>query len=334
MSEKLIAHAVKVIEKHHKRLIKMSKVKQMGVGFKITDGQITNTVGLVVFVTKKPTDEQLRTQQIEPLPKQIDGVVTDVVEIPGGFRPRGPDDARYRPFSGGVAMINPRTPGTGTLGLVLRKVGKKSSKLYGLTNNHIGANEDVKGMSPPAAKKGDSWVQPGAHGGGKAPKDVIAKLYKWNRLIPSAPGMVNHYDVSVGEIVHDSLPHAKPYEIMDIGAVKGMDDINLGDKVMKRGRTTLDTTGRVIAVMQSVQVEYSGYPCDFAGQVAIAGDSPSSPFSLPGDSGSLIVSANVDNEGAHKAKALLFAGGESSDGIDITIASLIRRVAKDFRLKF
>jgi hypothetical protein len=200
-----------------------------------------------------------------------------------------------------------------------------------------GANEDVKGLVPPAAKKGDYWIQPGAHGGGKVPQDVIAELQKWNKLIPSAPGKFNYYDVSIGEIVKESMPDAKAYEVMEIGPVKGMEDINLGDKVMKRGRTTLKTIGVVSAFIpppQVVTIEYNGYPCDFTDQVIIVGDPQTNAFSQPGDSGSVIVSSDLDSQtNAYPAKALLFAGGESSDGIDYTIASPIKRIAKDFQLK-
>ena len=308
----------------------------MGVGYKIKDGRLTDTVGIVMFVTKKPSNEMLPRQQIEPVPKEIEGITTDIIEIPGGFRPRA-DDSRHRPFSGGVAMIHYKTPGTGTLGLIVQRTKGPSKKLYGLTNNHVGANEDVKDLNPPPAKRKDSWIQPGAHGGGRAPKDVIAGLYMWNKLIPSAPGSINYYDAAIGMIINNSLPDAKAYEMMDVGKVKGMEDNNLGDKVMKRGRTTLKTIGMVYALIpppQTIQVPYRGYPCDFTDQVVIVGDPPSEPFSLPGDSGSVIVSTNKDSTGSHKAKALLFAGGEGSDGIDYTIASPIKKVAKDFNLKF
>ncbi len=335
MVSKEFRDVVKVLEKHRSKLISKHKVKQMGVGYKVKDGKMMkDTVGISIFVTKKPGIEALRQQQIEPVPKDIEGIPTDIVEIPGGFRPRGgPDDSRQRPFSGGVATINSKVPATGTLGLIVKKT-TNASKLYGLTNNHVGANEDVKGLVPAAAKKGEFWIQPGAHGGGKVPQDVIAKLQKWNKLLPSAPGKVNYYDVSIGEIVKESIPAAKAYEIMEIGPVKGMEDINLGDKVMKRGRTTLKTVGSVSALMQVVQINYSEHPCDFTEQVIITGDPQTNAFSQPGDSGSVIVSAEMDSQtNAYPAKALLYAGGESSEGIDYTIASPIKRIAKDFQLK-
>jgi hypothetical protein len=340
----------KVIRKHRPRLVSNSKAKQIGVGFKFRNGQMTDTVGIVIFVLKKQTELELHAQQIEPVAKEIEGIQTDIIEIPGGFRLRNPapDDSRHRPITGGVAAINYKEHGTGTLGLIVKRRSSSSSssrgrrstsssdKLYGLTNNHVGANEDVQGLSPPAAKKGDYWTHPGAHGGGTVPADVIAKLYSWNRMKPTAPGVVNYYDVAVGELTkkRSSATEATSYEIMGIGPVKGIEDSALGDKVMKRGRTTWKTNGIVAVLFQDAEVEYNGYPCSFTDQIIIVGDPQTIPFSLRGDSGSVVVSAEKDpRTGAHKAKALLFAGGTSSNGIDYTIASPIKRVAKDFGLK-
>lgn len=325
----------KVIAKNSFSLARRSKIRQAGVGYKITDGKITDTVGIVFFVKNKPSPEVLRDQQIEPVEKEIEGIPTDVVEIPGGFKPRiTPDDARHRPFAGGVAMINYREPATGTLGIVVKRNRGIPTKLYGVTNNHVGANEDVKGLRPPAAQKGDYWTQPGAHGGGTVPDDVIARLYKWNRLLPSAPGNMNYYDCAIGQITSASHADAQPYQVMEIGPVKGLKDLDLSNKVMKRGRTTLKTIGKVVALMASTQIEYSGYPCDFADQLIIAGDPVSTPFSQPGDSGSLVVSADKDPAtGAYPAGALLFAGGPSSDNIDLTIASPFGRIELDFGLE-
>jgi len=332
----------RVIRKHRLKLISNSKVKQVGVGFKFRNGQMTDTVAIVTFVTKKQTDKELRTQQIEPVAKEIEGIQTDIIEIPGGFRLRQPiaDDSRHRPLSGGVATINYRLPASGTLGLIVKRRGSTSSstsdKLYGLTNNHVGANEDVEGLSPPAAKRGDGWTHPGAHGGGTVPNDVIAKLYRWNKMKPTAPGVVNYYDVAVGGLIkkRSSAAEATPYNIMDIGRVTGMEDSNLGDKVVKRGRTTLKTNGIVAVILQDAEVEYNGYPCSFTDQIIIVGDPQTIAFSQPGDSGSVIVSAKKDSRtNAYKTKALLFAGGTSSNGIDYTIASPIKRIAKDFGLR-
>jgi len=324
------------MKKHRSELGSRCKVRQMGIGYKTSKRKMKkDSLCMVIFVTKKFSAKSLRQQLIKPVPKKIDDIMTDIVEIPAGFRPRAADDSRYRPFSGGVAIINYRTPATGTLGLIVRRRTTKSF-LYGLTNNHVGANEDIKGLSPPAARIGDYWTQPGAHGNGKVFKDVVARLLKWNRIKPSAPGQVNYYDVAIGRITRPSKPDAISYEVMEIGPVKGMEDIEIGDKVMKRGRTTRKTLGTVAALIpspMSISIEYNGFPSDFTDLAVIVGDPVSKPFSLPGDSGSVVVSANKNlASGAHKVKALLFAGGAGTDGIDRTIVSPIKRIARDFKL--
>lgn len=328
MSSKKQTHGiVKIIQKRRSELVYDYRIRQTAVGYKIKDGRLTDEIGIIAFVSKKQDESKLRSLQIEPIPKHIEGVVTDVQTV--RFFPRMADDSRYRPIDGGIATIRHPSKYVGTLGLIIRK----ANKLYGITNNHVGANEDVLGMRPPAAKKGDPWVQPST---GSVPRDLIARLYKWNRLKPQSPGNVNYYDFAIGEIVNPGLAGAKPNEIKDIGLVKGIEDINLGDKVMKRGRTTLKTTGRVVAVSARVYVPYQGYNCDFTDQVIIIGDpDPTVPFSLGGDSGSCIVSSEPHGRrNEHKAKALLFAGGENEEtGFDETVASPIRKITRDFRLR-
>jgi hypothetical protein len=71
---------------------------------------------------------------------------------------------------------------------------------------------------------------------------------------------------------------------MDKGAVKGNGDINLGDKVMKRGGSKVKTVRRVTAVSVQTTIDYQGIPCSFEDQVAITGIPETRGFSLPGDS--------------------------------------------------
>lgn len=321
----------KVLKKHSRRLVKDCKVGQFGIGYKITGNKIKkNTPSIVIYVTKKHTEKSLQSLQIIPVPKKIEGIPTDIIEIPGGFLPRIADDRKHRPFPGGIATINEKANGTGTLGLIVKRTTTRLG-LYGLTNNHVGANQDLRGLRPPSAKIGEHWLQPGAHGGGRKPRDTIARLLKWNRLITASPGEVNYYDVAIGRIIRAKRSEARPYEVLEIGKVRGMTDVELGDKVMKRGRTTRKRKGIVSTIGQNVQVPYQGFPCNFEQQISIVGDPQTTPFSLGGDSGSVVVSTGNSTE-PYKVNSLLFAGGRSSSGIDITIASPIRRIARDFKL--
>lgn len=314
-----------LIKNRRPEFVTRYRVRQTAVGFKIKNGKLTDDVGIIVYVSKKKPDSKLRSLQVEPFPKQIEGFKTDVQPVK--FLPRRPDDARYRPIQGGIATIRHPSEYVGTLGLIV----SKGNKFYGITNNHVGANEDVVGLRP-SAKKGDSWIQPSSG----LKRDLIARLYKWNRLRPQSPGNINYYDFAMAEIVRPALRDAKDYQIKDIGSVAGIQNVQLGDKVIKRGRTTCKTTGKVIAIHARVYVPYQGYDCDFAGQVTIVGyPNPKVPFSLSGDSGSCIVSMETYGRNkSHKAKALLFAGGENEEtGFDETLASPMRKIARDFAIR-
>jgi hypothetical protein len=326
---------LKVIRKRGAEFKSNNKLGFMAVGYKIKNGKLTADIGIIAFVTRKYDKAKLHANKIEELPKEIDGYPTDIIEIPDGFKLRA-DDSRYRPFAGGVATINSKMGGTGTLGLVVRKNNDPFDKMYGITNNHIGANEDIEGMNPSSAKKGDFWIQPGTYGGGSAPSDVIAKLDSWSKIKPRAPGKANYYDVAIGEITESVKQYAKLYEIKDIGSVENIEDLNIGDEVMKRGRATLKTVGIVAAKLaypEMIPIDFGGYTCDFTDQAIIVGDPPASPFSQNGDSGSIIISADKDpGTNAYKAKGLLFSGTETSDGIDLTVANPINKIAEDFGL--
>ena len=332
ISKKEINKIRKVVTKNARSLEAINKVKQSAVGYKIKDGKIMrDTISAIFFVRYKPKMTLLRSLNIEPLPKEIEGIPTDIIEVPTGFdkrilrlSPRSvtPDDSRHRPISGGIAMINanPEPLGTGTLGLIVRRKGSKG--LFGCTNNHVGANEDVEGM-PPTANVGDPWIQPGAHGNGQHPDDTIGSLDTWNRLKPAGTG-INFYDFSIGKIDEP----ANSYEMMEVGAIDGNAQVELGDRVLKRGRTTRKRLGEVVAVLaDNITVPYQGVPCVYNDQFVVVGIPEANPFSQAGDSGSFVVS----EKSPHKVLGQLFAGGES-EGIDFTIASPIKRIIDDFKL--
>lgn len=334
VSKREIRNLTELIKKHRRKLVHQHKIKKSGLGFKIKNREITDEISLIAYVRYKPSINTLVQNNIAPLPKEIDGLKTDCVEIPTGFMTRIirlldtsviPDDGRYRPISGGEAMIMAGVPASGTLGVIV----KSNNKLYGITNNHVGANEDVDGQ-PPTAQEGNDWIQPGAHGNGQDPQDAFAKLFKWNRLKPQGTGE-NNYDFSMGTIL--TATEVQSYNIKEIGRVKGIEDIELGQTVMKYGRTTRKTLGRVTSVGVQTDVSYGeqSIPCDFVDQVDIVGEpDPGIPFSLPGDSGSAIVSTDGP---PYKWKALLFAGGPDSSNIDHTIASPIQQLVTDFDLE-
>ncbi len=95
-----------------------------------------------------------------------------------------------------------------------------------------------------------------------------------------------------------------------------------GEHVEKAGRTSGYTAGVVKSTDATVQVSYGTFTAEFEDQAIIAGDP--APFSLPGDSGSLVVHAQT-----HEPTALLFAGNDQ-----LTVASPIGPIVDDFDLLF
>ena len=95
-----------------------------------------------------------------------------------------------------------------------------------------------------------------------------------------------------------------------------------GDAVAKVGRTTGLTRGRVTAFeLDNVEIEFDLGFLRFDGQIEIEGDGDE-PFSDGGDSGSLVVNADLCGVG------LLFAGGDvgGSNGRGLTYANPLRTV--------
>jgi hypothetical protein len=275
-----------------------------------------------------------------------------VVEVE--FRVRQ-DDSRYRPIKGGIAGINYRDRGTGTLGYV-------SSNGKILSNNHVLALGSTEAAN--IANKGDGILQPGAHGRAIYPDDKVGELDRWvvlkvsgstdgcpvgNAVAKSLNAIArvlgrrgrfqyiystayNRVDGAVAKatVDYEEGVMVEPGKVVKLEKPDPKPDRTLGAPRAKRGRTTLFTIGTVYAV--DVTVPVSGYAGNttayFENQVAIIGVG-GKPFSLGGDSGSLIYNPNT-----MKPTELLFAGGRTPDGIDITIGNPIEYVIEELSYNF
>jgi hypothetical protein len=338
--EKNLRSYVEVVKKNMKEIEPLYHVKQFGIGRKITRGKVVkDEICLKFYVRYKAQPNELKAMGVEAIPPEMYGIKTDVYALPTGFSKRImylqatlPDDALHRPYPGGVATINANAfpIGTGTLGLIVRKKsGDTSGNLYGITNNHVGARESTTVNI--TAQKGDPWIQPGAHGNGQDPRDKIATLSEWGDMIPGGSG-VNYYDFALGEITSESKREAKANEIMEIGRVEGTADVTLGDRVIKRGRTTRKRIGEVITVgLGNIQIPYQegAAVCNFEDQIEVIGVPQTKEFSLGGDSGSIVCTESIP----HRVVGLLFAGGTDPSGTDVTIYSPIQRIADEYNLE-
>lgn len=151
-------------------LLAKSNVVGVAVGFKESEGVVTDEISVVVLVEQKKPLAALTPQDI--VPKEIDGMRTDVVEV-GVLRAFQGGRARYRPvIPSGVSMGHFKVT-AGTLGAVVRD--RNTGERFLLSNNHVFANSND-------AMIGDAILQPSPMDGGQNPADLVARLEKYVRL--------------------------------------------------------------------------------------------------------------------------------------------------------
>lgn len=296
-----------------KNLMKRKNVVACGIGFKESEGTVTEEPCVVVSVTHKVPQAQLTPEDL--VPKVLDSIKTDVQEV-GYFRAwqPGPKD-RHRPAIPGISCGHVDVT-AGTFGCLVRRGGD----LFILSNNHVLANVN-------RGSRGDAILQPARYDGG-TPNDQIATLEEW---IPLATGVQesncpwatsaaalmnalagvlqsssrvmalqeqapeNRVDCAIARPLSPDL--IRP-DILGIGAPRGVRVGKLGMNVQKSGRTTGYTTGQITQVGVTVQVDYQGQMLTFVDQFMATG------MSSGGDSGSAVLDMD------RYVIGLLFAGSD------------------------
>jgi hypothetical protein len=203
----------------------------------------------------------------------------------GSFDPT----AKHRPAPNGVSLGHPNIT-AGTLGAIVTN----GNSTYILSNNHVLANENKAG-------NGDNALQPGPFDGGNNPGDAIGTLSDYEAIV---------FTTSANNVVDAAIAIVNPADVTGAtesggyGAPRSQTvTASVGMRVMKYGRTTSQTKGRVQGINATVNVGYSTGVARFVDQIVIGGGG----FSAGGDSGSLIVGQSGSD--ARKPVGLLFAGG-------------------------
>jgi len=309
-------------------------VHAVGIGRKISDGKPDGALCVRVYVVQKLPRSLLVARDV--IPAKLDGIDTDIVEAPPPFilgraparrRPaipaagRGAVPActdqrkmRQRPVMGGISAGH-RDITAGTIGCFCRSTaaGDDPAQVMALSNNHVLANVN-------AALIGDPLYQPGPLDGGTL-TDYFATLH---RFVPIKKGgqEKNRVDAAVG-----SLLPAVAYDraICSIGAINGTTSATEDLEVVKHGRTTGLTEGRVddIAYNGLVGMDHDDptVVALFEEQIRIV-STATSPIGLSGDSGSLVIS-----KAEKKAVGLYFAGPPNGEyGIANQISDVLQEL--------
>lgn len=318
MSQQEVVTQVK--EAHKTALMTTPNVVGVGTGYKVKDGEQTDELSVVVLVRQKKPKAGVAPGAL--VPKALDGVITDVVQV-GDLRAFQAPTDRWRPVPGGVSVGHYKVT-AGTFGTVVHD--RATGDRLMLSNNHVLANSND-------AVIGDAILQPGAADGGQEPQDTIARLERFQPLqftvepgtcgiaiaatsvanglarllgsrhrfqtTRSAQEAVNLVDAALARPLADTLIED---EIVGIGIVSGVVPASLMMPVRKSGRSTGFTTGEITVLDATVDVDYGeGRTARFENQIV------TSPMSAPGDSGSLLVAGD-----ALRAVGLLFAGSNEA----------------------
>ena len=237
-----------------------------------------------------------------------------------------PQRRHIRPIVGGISISPLNANFVGTLGCFLLRRNADTEEVFALGNNHVLADVD-------RLPRGTRIVQPGPEEPPflTDPQNSFAALHTAIPIrfpLSSADAVFNRFDAAIANVTNgDLIERGRMFGMAKPGVANsnGMPVYNPARvvspepnmRVMKMGRTTGFTRGRIIATnIQGVQVNYGTLQSPriavFRGVLTIVGDG-GAPFSTPGDSGSVIL-----EEATGHPVALLFAG----DGVRTTACDL------------
>lgn len=300
-------------KKNHDLLFTRQNVVGVGIGQKYKNGQNTGDNCITFFVSQKLDAALLKDNDL--IPKNISKFKTDVIETGTIFAGDNAPEATYesivpeiltqrtRPSKGGYSVGHYKIT-AGTISTIVYDAGAYGipSKYYILSNNHVLANSN-------SGLIGDPILQPGPYDGGTVLNDTIARL---TRFVPinfktATTSPINYVDAAIAEGQFQDL-NREIYWIGYVNQINTSPTVNL--VVTKTGRTTNFSTGTILSINATVDVNYSGgRVARFANQVI------TTVMTAGGDSGSLLLDTN------RNAIGLLFAGSSS-----ISIANRIANV--------
>lgn len=308
-----------------RELIKMDEfdnnIVGVGQGQKYVRGENTGKEALTILVKKKYRISELQRSTV--VPKTVDNVVTDIIEV-GDIKLLTERVSFKRPAQPGMSLGHYKIS-AGTFGAVVKD--KSSGEFLLLSNNHVLAN--ITNGSDARASIGDPVIQPGIFDGGKLEDGTIAHLAKFVPLHSEMAfprcRIAQNFEVLLNKCIHifrqqyqvrilresEKLnlvdcavarpvnPEDISAEILEIGLVAGIKEATLGMPIKKSGRTTGITFSQVLATNITLKVEMNNQKRGIFTDQILAG-----PMSMPGDSGSLVLTND------NYAVGLLFAGSE------------------------
>lgn len=313
----------------------------IGQGHKWIRGENSGQKATVVLVRKKLAKDNLMRSTL--IPQRINNRPTDVIEV-GDIRLLNDRTGFMRPARPGISIGHYKVS-AGTLGAIVKD--RTTGETLILSNNHVLANSS-DGTDDRAAI-GDIILQPGSIDGNNEQVDAtighlqrfvplnrrvstskcpIAKLFETtlNKCIAifrpnyqirvlRENDAVNIVDCAVAKPVSEAVISQ---DILGLGKIAGVKEPEIGLEIKKSGRSSGITSSFILATDVTVRVDVGNKEFGIFTDQILAG-----PMSIPGDSGSIILTED------NYAIGLLFAGSDK-----VTMLNRIDNVLDALNIQF
>lgn len=273
-----MAYARRALREAAQTFLYTPNIDLIDFGHPERNGQLDESdLAIRIHVHQKLADVQLEsalmTGETRPIPASIGGFPTDIPEGSFGIHQWGwgiptqtnPYAVRTSPLRGGLSISDERHNGYGTLGGLV--IDRATGAEMILSNWHVLAADWI-------ARTGQRIYQPGRLDGGSF-QDTIATLtrHAMSANLDAAVATLN----GSRSFINDQL---------DLGPVTGVGRPELGMEVVKSGRRSGITRGRVIGVEGIAKLTYSSLQRTIRNVITIAPRLRFDEVSAPGDSGS------------------------------------------------
>lgn len=267
---------------------------------------------ILVFTHARLTNAERKIMPFQFVPGiRVEYLVGGTAQVKGN--PPAPD--AYLPYAlldGKIccgSSIHPvNCMGAGTFGAIVRDA---TSKMYGLTNNHVSGACNLAAPGLPILCPGpldatEDSISPftiGRH----------SKLLPISEGIPENIDVANNMDAALFELESGDQVSSMQGDVYDTPA--DVAEPTGGLAVEKVGRTTGHTRGRILGVVPMPMgvaynvKEYGVSKTVYFNDVIMVEGENGQPFSKSGDSGSLVIA--TDDSGLRRAVGIVFAGNEA-----------------------
>lgn len=281
-------------------LMAFPNVAGVATGSKFKGGKDTKEPSVVVYVRKKI----LELASNDTIPKSIDGIATDVVELDLTTMESPPAERRKRvsPLSGGCSIGNANYSSGGTLGALLR-MKDKPERVLAITCYHV--------LCPTGNNTlGQSILQPSKDDGGDS-SSKIGTLCGYS--------LRDGMDVAFTDV---TLAQQSVNKIYNGPQIAGLGRNGYGE-VRKYGKTTDQTTGQIVKYDLTYRIEYKFGQIIEHTDLLLIKSSDNSPFVRGGDSGAFLLNSRNEAIG-------IMIGGDEQQGYGVAIR--LRPIVEHFGL--